>query len=72
LAEGEREWQNVLAVHNWISTDVGRLQKASDMASLYISYSCKDIATARKLTASLESQDLDFWIDWEGNPPILV
>jgi len=42
------------------------------MASLFISYSRKDIAPARKLTESLKGQDLDFWIDWEGIPPTLV
>jgi len=39
------------------------------MASLFISYSRKDIEFARKLTESLEGQDLDFRIDWEGIPP---
>jgi WD40 repeat protein len=39
------------------------------MASLFISYSRKDIEAARKLTAALKDQALDFWIDWEGIPP---
>src|SRR5687768_17515453 len=39
------------------------------MASLFISYSRKDISAARKLTESFKGQDLDFWIDWEGIPP---
>ena len=39
------------------------------MASLFISYSRKNIESARKLTAAFHSQDLDFWIDWEGIPP---
>jgi WD40 repeat protein len=39
------------------------------MASLFISYSRKDIEIARKLTQSFDGQGLDFWIDWEGIPP---
>jgi WD40 repeat protein len=39
------------------------------MASLFISYSRKDIESARKLTGSFNGQGLDFWIDWEGIPP---
>jgi WD40 repeat protein len=39
------------------------------MASLFISYSRKDIEMARKLTQSFDGQGLDFWIDWEGIPP---
>ncbi|HLO33844.1 MAG TPA: TIR domain-containing protein [Anaerolineales bacterium] len=39
------------------------------MASLFISYSRKDLEVARKLTGALQGQDLDFWIDWEGIPP---
>jgi len=39
------------------------------MASLFISYSRKDIEIARKLTDSFKGQNLDFWIDWEGIPP---
>jgi WD40 repeat protein len=39
------------------------------MASLFISYSRKDIDTARKLCESFTGQGLDFWIDWQGIPP---
>src|SRR5215208_6247339 len=39
------------------------------MASLFISYSRKDIEAARKLTEAFKGQGLDFWIDWEGIPP---
>jgi WD40 repeat protein len=39
------------------------------MASLFISYSRKDIEFARKLTESFNSRNLDFWIDWKGIPP---
>ena len=39
------------------------------MASLFISYSRKDIDFARKLTDAFQGQDLDFWIDWEDIPP---
>lgn len=39
------------------------------MTSLFISYSRKDIETARKLTEVFNGQELDFWIDWEGIPP---
>jgi hypothetical protein len=39
------------------------------MASLFISYSRKNIESARKLTEAFEGQDLDFWIDWQGIPP---
>src|SRR5690349_8651267 len=39
------------------------------MASLFISYSRKDTESARRLTQALKSQNLDFWIDWEGIPP---
>jgi WD40 repeat protein len=39
------------------------------MASLFISYSRKDIEFAHKLTEAFKGQDLDFWIDWEGIPP---
>ena len=41
------------------------------MASLFISYSRKDIDAARKLTEAFPGQDLDFWIDWEGIEPTL-
>jgi WD40 repeat protein len=39
------------------------------MASLFISYSRKDIDAAHKLAEAFKGQDLDFWIDWEGIPP---
>ena len=39
------------------------------MTSLFISYSRKDIDSARRLTEAFERQNLDFWIDWEGIPP---
>ena len=39
------------------------------MASLFISYSRKDIEVARSLTEAFNGQGLDFWIDWEGIPP---
>ncbi len=39
------------------------------MASLFISYSRKNIEAARKLSEAFKGQDLDFWIDWEGIPP---
>jgi uncharacterized delta-60 repeat protein len=39
------------------------------MASLFISYSRKDVEVAKKLTDSFNGQGLDFWIDWEGIPP---
>ena len=39
------------------------------MAKVFISYSRKDIAFAKYLTAELQKSDLDFWIDWEGIPP---
>jgi WD40 repeat protein len=39
------------------------------MAKVFISYSRKDIEFAKRLTAELQTSDLDFWIDWEGIPP---
>ena len=39
------------------------------MASLFISYSRRDLESARKLTESFTGQELDFWIDWEGIEP---
>ncbi len=39
------------------------------MATIFISYSRKDIKFARRLTDELKKSDLDFWIDWEGIPP---
>src|SRR5215216_5697956 len=38
------------------------------MASLFISYSRKDIESARRLTEALQGPDLDFWIDWKDIP----
>lgn len=39
------------------------------MTDLFVSYSRKNTDTARKLTATLQEQKLEFWIDWEGIPP---
>jgi len=39
------------------------------MATVFISYSRKDIDFAKRLTAELQKCELDFWIDWEGIPP---
>src|SRR5690349_10117875 len=39
------------------------------MAKVFVSYSRKDIEFAKRLTAELQKSDLDFWNDWEGNPP---
>ena len=39
------------------------------MAKIFISYSRKDIAFAKRLTSELQKSELDFWIDWEGIPP---
>ena len=39
------------------------------MAKVFISYSRKDIESAKRLTAELQKSDFDFWIDWEGIPP---
>src|SRR5688572_10457680 len=39
------------------------------MASLFISYSRKDIDVARRLSEAIKSQGFDIWIDWEGIPP---
>jgi hypothetical protein len=39
------------------------------MASVFVSYSRKDITFAKRLTAELQKCELDFWIDWEGIPP---
>jgi uncharacterized delta-60 repeat protein len=41
------------------------------MTGLFISYSRKDIDSARKLTEAFKDQELDFWIDWEGIPPTM-
>ena len=42
------------------------------MASLFISYSRKDVDTARKLTEAFKGPDLDIWIGWEGIPPTVL
>ena len=39
------------------------------MASLFISYSRKNIDFALRLTEAFQGQDLDFWIDLKGIPP---
>jgi photosystem II stability/assembly factor-like uncharacterized protein len=39
------------------------------VASLFISYSRRDIEFARRITQAFKNQKLDFWIDWEGIPP---
>jgi WD40 repeat protein len=39
------------------------------MPSLFISYSRKDIETARRLAETFRGHQIDFWIDWEGIPP---
>ena len=39
------------------------------MASLFISYSRRNIEIASHLTNALDGKELDYWIDWEGIPP---
>ena len=39
------------------------------MAKVFVSYSRKDIEFAKRLTAELAKNELEFWIDWEGIPP---
>ena len=39
------------------------------MTNVFISYSRKDKAFARKLTEVLEQSRLETWIDWEDIPP---
>lgn len=39
------------------------------MAKLFVSYSRKDSATARKLIASFTKMGHDVWVDWEDIPP---
>lgn len=39
------------------------------MATVFVSYSRKDIGFAKRLTSELQNSDLDIWIDWEGIPP---
>ena len=41
------------------------------MARLFISYSRRNLDTARHLAQAFEDQGLDFWIDWEGIEPTL-
>jgi len=37
--------------------------------SVFISYSRKDIEFVRKLNDSLDSSEIEAWVDWEGIPP---
>jgi len=39
------------------------------VATVFISYSRKDIEFAKRLTGELQKHKLDFWIDWEGIAP---
>jgi len=39
------------------------------MAKLFVSYSRKDSAAARKVIEALKKQDHDIWVDWEDIPP---
>lgn len=39
------------------------------MTTVFISYSRKDQAFAKRLTDRLEQNKMDFWIDWIGIPP---
>ena len=39
------------------------------MIKVFISYSRKDIEFAKHLTAELQKNKLEFWVDWEGIPP---
>lgn len=39
------------------------------MIKVFISYSRKDIEFAKRLTAELQKNKLEFWVDWEGIPP---
>ena len=39
------------------------------MTGIFISYSRKDSAVAKKLITSITSMDLDVWVDWEDIPP---
>jgi hypothetical protein len=38
------------------------------MPRLFISYSRKDIVSARQLTEAFSTLGIAFWIDWEGIP----
>ncbi len=46
-----------------------KTNKVKSMASLFISYSRRNIDIARTLTDAFKGQDLDFWIDWESIEP---
>ena len=37
--------------------------------NVFISYSRKDIEFVRKLNDSLDSSEIEAWVDWEGIPP---
>ena len=37
--------------------------------SVFISYSRKDKEFVRKLNDSLDSSEIEAWVDWEGIPP---
>ena len=39
------------------------------MATVFVSYSRKDIEFAKRLTGELKISNLEFWVDWEGIPP---
>ncbi|MBN8581554.1 MAG: TIR domain-containing protein [Anaerolineae bacterium] len=39
------------------------------MTGIFISYSRKDSAVAKKLITSITALDLDVWVDWEDIPP---
>lgn len=39
------------------------------MASVFVSYSRKNIDFAKQLIGRLQERELDFWVDWEGIPP---
>lgn len=39
------------------------------MASVFVSYSKKDIEIVRKIVDALRQQGIDLWIDWEDIPP---
>ena len=38
------------------------------MTKVFVSYSRKNIEFTKKLTAELQHNNLDFWVDWEGIP----
>ena len=39
------------------------------MAKIFVSYSRKDSATARKIIQALKDMGQDVWVDWEDIPP---